>query len=389
MIYLDNASTTIIAPEVIQEMLPYLKDEYGNAGTIHKLGRMAASAIEQARKQAALLFGCSPEHIIFTSGGSESNSLAIKGAINHLSSLNKKHVIIAASEHISVLKSAAYLEKNGFEVTYIQPTGGGHILPKLIERAIRDNTGLVAAMYVNNEVGAVNDILKIGKICDDRRILFHSDCVQAAGCHEIHTAFSTGSISSHKIHGPKGVGALYIKERGQLSPLISGGDNQEFGIRGGTENVAGIVGFGKACEIAFKRIKQDQLMVSTLKQGFVAGITSVFGDLKSAGIHINGHSATEPGKVLNLRVDGVSSETLLLMLDAEGVCVSAGSACHAHEDEPSHVLIAMGLTPQEARSSIRLSFSRYTTKEEVLGAVGIFTSCVSALRQFTNSEVPV
>jgi cysteine desulfurase len=376
MIYLDNASTTMISPEVLQEMLPYMQGDYGNAGTLHQLGRRAAKAVEKAREQVAGLFGCQPENIVFTSGGSESNNLAIKGLKFFMENSNRRHIITSAMEHDSVLKAVVSLEEDDFEVTYLQPSADGLISARSVKNAMRDDTGLVALMYVNNEIGTVNDIVGIGKVCDRKQVIFHTDCVQAVGCHEMNTVFVTGSISSHKLHGPKGVGALYAKNPRAITPLISGGGTQEFGVRGGTENVAGIVGFGKACEIALSNMEQDSVHILSLKRKFFDILNDV------SGIHINGNAATEPGKVLNLRIDGVSSETLMLMLDAEGVCVSASSACRAHESEPSHVLIALGLTPDEARSSVRFSFSKYNTQDEVTEVAKILASCISTLRQY-------
>jgi len=381
MIYLDNASTTRISPVVLDAMLPYLQEEYGNAGTLHQIGRRAAAAVEKSRQQVSSVFGCEPENIIFTSGGTESNNLAIKGARDYFLATGKRHIITTAIEHDSVMKSMRWMQDNGFEVTYINPTDDGVVPPKLIEREIREDTGLVAVMYVNNEVGAVNDIAEIGRVCNEHEILFHSDCVQALGCKKINTHFITGSISSHKIHGAKGVGALYVRQKELLQPIISGGGTQEFGVRGGTENVAGIVGFGVACELAMKNLYDDMVVISTLKQEFASVLASTIGSLKDNGIHINGASITKPGKILNLRIDGVSSETLMLLLDTQGICVSAGSACRAHESEPSHVLIAMGLSPDEARSSIRFSFSKYNTLDEVTEAAQILASSVNILRQ--------
>ena len=358
MIYLDSAATTMIAPEVLEAMMPYLTKEYGNAGTLYKLGRSAAAAIQNARTQVAVLFNCTPEHVMFTSGGSEGNSTVFSGLRKKLLAEGKNHLVVSAIEHDSVLKAAESLTREGFQVTYVQPDSRGFIPVKSIEGAIHQETGLVSVMFVNNESGAINDIATIGGICRQNNILFHADCVQAAGQYQIDVNkcnLDFATVSSHKIHGPKGIGALYARES-SFVPLICGGAEQEFGLRGGTENVAGIVGFGKACVLASRDIKGDLTQVSTIKQKFYM---TLIDELKVLGadngcIHVNGISPVEPSKILNIRADGVDGETLLLMLDANDICVSAGSACRSHEAQPSHVLTAMGLSSEDARSSIRV-----------------------------------
>ena len=381
MIYLDNAATTRIAPEVLEAMMPYLTTEYGNAGTLYSFGRSAADAIQKARAQVATLFGCTPDHVIFTSGGSEGNNTVFKGLRHKFAEQGKKHLIVSAIEHDSVLRAAESLTKDGFYITYIKPGSDGRISPKAVEAAIHEDTGLVSVMFVNNEIGAVNDINEIGRICRQHEVMFHTDCVQAAGQYELSVHKNDAdfaTVSSHKIHGPKGVGAFYVREKDFL-PLVCGGAEQEFGLRGGTENVPGIVGFGAAASIAVERMRDDLISVSTLKQHFYMALLDAFRhlDLPTDCIRVNGHPVIEPGKTLNLRFDSVDAQTLLLMLDANGVCVSAGSACRSHEAEPSHVLTAMGLTPNEARSSVRVSFSKYNTTDEVVCAAQSFASCVA------------
>lgn len=384
MIYLDNAATTKIVPEVLDAMMPYLTDEYGNAGTLYGFGRSAAAAIKNAREQVATLFGCTPDHVIFTSGGSESNNTVFKGLRHQLKESGKTHLVVSAIEHDSVLRAAEMLTKDGFHITYIKPGSDGRISPKAVEAAIHEDTGLVSIMFVNNETGAVNDINEIGRICRQNEVLFHTDCVQAAGqypltVHKNDVDFA--SVSSHKIHGPKGVGALFIREKSIL-PLVCGGAEQEFGLRGGTENVAGIVGFGKAAEIAMSNMHDDMIEVSVMKQKFYMTLMETFREFgRDTGcIHVNGHPVIEPGKTLNLRFDGIDAQTLLLMLDSKGVCVSAGSACRSHEAEPSHVLVAMGISPDEARSSVRVSFSKYNTVDEAGDAAKTVATCVFTLQ---------
>lgn len=366
-------------------MMPYLTEEYGNAGSIYKFGRTANAAIQKARAQVATLFNCQSENVVFTSGGSESNNTVFKGLKHRLLDTGKKHLVVSAIEHDSVLKAAEMLTKDGFYITYVQPDVSGIITARAVESAIQEDTGLVSVMFVNNETGAVNDIKEIGDICRQHNVLFHTDCVQAAGQYVIDVnkcCIDFASVSSHKIHGVKGVGALYIKSP-DILPLVCGGAEQEFGLRGGTENVAGIVGFGKAAQLTVDNLRSDLIQASMMKQRFYMTLRET---LTSIGVefdcvHINGHPVIEPGKILNLRVDGVDAETLLLMLDAKDICISAGSACRSHEAEPSHVLLAMGLSREEARSSVRISFSKYNKAEEVVEAAERVALCIKTLQQ--------
>lgn len=365
-------------------MTPYLTEEYGNAGTVYQLGRRAAAAVQKARKQTAALFGCPAEHIVFTSGGSESNNTVFAGLRERLAAERKKHLVVSAIEHDSVLKAAQALTQYGFTITYLYPESGGVIPPGCVEDAIQKDTGFCSVMYANNETGASNNIRAIGEICKAHSVLFHTDCVQAAGQYPLlmdDDLVDFASVSSHKIHGPKGVGALYAKEK-VFSPLVHGGASQEFGLRGGTENVAGIVGFGQACEDVVENLQSDIEEILRIKQRFY---TALLQNLETNGcdkatVHVNGLLPDAYGKVLNLRIDGVDGETLLLMLDSNGICASAGSACRSHESKPSHVLTAMGLTADEARSSVRVSFSKYNTLDEADKAAEIFANCIASLR---------
>ena len=380
MIYLDNASTTRIDPEVLNAMMPYLTDQYGNPGTIYDLGRQAAEAVQNARVQVADFIGAQPEQIIFTSGGSEANNLALIGLENYLLYFKKHHIVTTDIEHDSLLRAADSLSSDGIDVTYVKPRKEGHVSQMYIAGAIRKDTGLVSVMYANNETGVFNPVKEIGDYCQRTNILFHTDCVQAAGCFDIDVeeiGCDFLSLSSHKIHGPKGVGALYVRDRSLLSPIIHGGEAQEFGLRGGTENVAGIVGFGKACEL----ISESHMnYVEDLRCKFYAELANILSDTNPAlRLHLNGNALSNGGKVLNLRVDGVDGEALLLMLNARGVCVSAGSACRSHESEPSRVLTSMGISGEDARNSIRFSFSRMNTEEEVKKAAEIVANCVDTL----------
>lgn len=391
MIYLDNASTTKMDDQVLDAMMPYLKESYGNAGTLYKLGRRSADAVEKARQQVADFIGASPEQIIFTSGGSEANNLVFQGLKEHLLYTNKTHIITSQIEHDSVLRAVDNLCASNYRLhdTLVPPTPGGYIYVDdwLKEMIVGDKhrTGLVSIMHTNNETGVSNPVSDIGAICRERGVLFHTDCVQAAGCadlnvDELNCDFL--SLSSHKIHGCKGVGALYARDKTLLAPIIYGGREQEFGLRGGTENVAGIVGFGKACEIARQDWEAKAAYIGALRWTLYSAMVA---ELERRGLgaifHLNGdiNLRVDNGKTMNVRFDGIDAETLLFMLDARGVCVSAGSACRSRESEPSYVLRAMDISPEDARNSIRLSVSRMNTPEEVEQAAKIIVDCVEKL----------
>ena len=394
MIYLDNSATTPIHPEVLKAMMPYLKGGYGNAGAVYRIGRESAKAIQKAREQVAQLFNASADQIVFTSGGSEGNNMVFSyGMRCMLEERGKKHVVISQIEHDSVYEAATHMFKpsgkadikDDFYTQFIHTKSDGTVDVKHLEALLDEDEsiGLVSVMYVNNETGAVNPINHIGEICRERGIMFHTDCVQAAGCHAIDTntiGCDFATISGHKIHAPKGIGAIYIKDKTLARSLIYGGANQEFGLRGGTENVAGIVGLGKACDLICSDFGTQRVTVSLLKRLFYGNMISYLKEVNLEDrIHVNGASVGDVGKTLNLRVENIDSETLLLMLDAKGVCISAGSACHSHKSEPSRVLTAMGLSDDEARDSVRISFSSTNTPAEVEEAAAIFSSCIEAL----------
>lgn len=317
---------------------------------------------------------------MFTSGGSEGNNMVFSyGMKCMLEKAGKKHVVISQIEHDSVYESATHMFastgkaniKDDFYTHFIHTKQDGTIDVKHLEELLNtdESIGLVSVMYVNNETGAVNPINHIGEMCKERGILFHTDCVQAAGCHAIDTNLigcDYATISGHKIYAPKGIGAIYVRDKSMARSLIYGGSNQEFGLRGGTENVASIVGLGKACDIICSDFGAQRVTVSLLKRLFYENVIS---GLKEYGIdervHVNGASVGDVGKTLNLRIEDIDSETLLLMLDAKGVCISAGSACHSHKSDPSRVLTSMGLSDDEARDSVRISFSSMNTPVEV------------------------
>lgn len=388
MIYLDNAATTQIAPEVLDAMMPYLTDNFGNAGTLYSLGRKAADAIAHARQQVADMLSCDPEQIIFTSGGTEANNLVFSGLRNYLIESGKKHIITSAIEHDSVLKTIQKMcIKDGFDATYLNTTKRGKILSNRVQASITPHTGVVSVMYVNNEIGSTNPISIIGNICHKNNVLFHTDCVQAVGNKELDVyklSCDFLSVSSHKIHGPKGIGCLYVRDKSLLSPLIHGGVSQEFGLRGGTENVSGIVGFGKACEMVMNNIEINNQKTTKLKALFIQKLLE---SLEYYGIsnilHINGYPPSD-SRIINLRFEKVDAQTLLLLLDTKNICISSGSACQSHNSEPSHVLTGIGLSPDEARESVRISLSSNQSEDEIIFAATTLGVCVSILRQTLN-----
>lgn len=381
MIYLDNAATTQVSPTVLDAMRPYLEAEYGNPGSLHELGGHARDAVIHARSQVAGLFGCDPHRIVFTSGGAEGNSSVFAGVRRHLLDSGRTHIIISAIEHDSVRHAAEALIADGFSVSELGVNSMGKVSVDDLKKLITERTGLVSVMSVNNEVGSTNPTWDIGDLLEDTPILFHTDCVQAAGVFGVDTALikcDYATISSHKIHGPKGVGALYIKKDAPFEPMIHGGTEQECGLRGGTENVPGIVGFGQACEDAVNMLGSDMIHISALKRLF---FDELINDrtIKEC-VSDNADSAHLPGKVLNLKVNGVDAQTLVLYLASMGVCISAGSACRSHELEPSKTLLAIGLTPEEARSSVRFSFSRFNNAAEIAEAAYLTSAAIKDLK---------
>lgn len=386
MIYLDNAASTQIDPRVVEAMMPYLTEQYGNPGSLYKLGRDASAAVEKAREQVARFMGAKPEQIIFTSGATEANNMVFAIARHILEQSGKKHILTSKIEHQSVLKPVKNMEDNfGFRVTYADVPQKLNPFPDaLTDRSLCETVGLMSFMAVNNEIGYSHDVRLIAKVCQKVGALFHTDCVQAAGCRPIdvgNIGCDFATISSHKIHGPKGVGALFIKDKERFEPMIRGGDHQEFGMRGGTENVAGIVGFGKACELAMENLSVEEIdRIERMKSMFIKGFSEQLGEFGLPGEiwELNGcaHRAT---KVLNFYVRGIDAESLILVADNAGVCISAGSACNSRENIPSHVLTAIGLPDDRARSSFRVSVSRMNTENEVYAAGKIVGECVSNL----------
>lgn len=390
-IYLDNAATTKISKGVLDEMMPYLTDNYGNPGTSYRLGREAAKAVALARERVADLICAKPENIIFTSGGSEANSMVFNGVMDYLKRVNKKKIIVSKIEHDSVLNAAKMCMKHEFHIDYLSVNSEGVVNLDEVEKLLSNNdVGLLSLMYVNNELGTINPVKRVGEICKKHGVLFHVDCVQALNSiavdvNDINCDFA--SISSHKINGAKGVGALYVNNMSDLSPLIHGGEAQEYGVRGGTPNVAGIVGFGKACDEALRRLNEGYSKIFTRKFIFFLELMGRIDDNKlKEKIKINGvqdlTSERAIGDILNVHIDGVDGETLLLMLDAEGIYMSSGAACSNLESHPSHVLLAIGKTEEEAMNSVRISFSPYTRVDEICHAARVFADCVRKILDF-------
>ena len=378
MIYLDSAATTPLAKSVFDAMEPWLKDDFYNAGSAYRKGREAKMAVENARRQVARMFNADPQNIIFTSGGSEGNSFAFQDAAARLERSNKKHILVSSVEHDSVLRAAESLTKRGFYIDYLPVSECGSVLFDTVKKAITPETGLISIMYINNETGAINYLEEISQLCRERDILLHTDCVQAAGLWKIdaeRVLFEYATVSAHKFHGPKGVGCVYVRDPEKCSSMIHGGHNQEFGLRGGTENVPGIVGLGEAARIVVDEFEQNQEKVWNYRLLFWSVISDRLGD----SVRVNGQWPAL-SKILNVQVDGIDADTLVLAMDAAGVCISSGSACRSHSLTPSHVLLAMGVAPDIARSSVRISLSAFNSEAEILEAASIFADMVDLLR---------
>lgn len=386
MIYLDNASTTQVDTSVKNLIDKYLYENYGNAGSVHSFGAESKRAVDVARNQIATSLITSQENVIFTSCGSEANTLAIVGLANHLQSLNLNHIITTKYEHHSVLNAMKEMERRGFEVTYLDVPNGLVQFNDFVA-SVRDDTGLVSIMYVNNELGTKNDIKPIYEFCKKREILFHSDCVQAIGTETIELGKTADmvSISGHKIHAPKGVGCLCTLYKDFLSNTIFGGQ-QEFGIRPGTENVASIVAFGQAMQNLSANKEQISTRIDVVSLGFGGRLLQLSEEL-GFKFECNTSTNRNTSKILSLRFSNIDAETLVIMLGERGVCVSAGSACSSHSSELSHALKAIGLTDEQARSTIRVSFSEYNTVTEAHEAAEIVADCVSLLNCIGEEEV--
>jgi cysteine desulfurase len=377
-IYLDNNATTPVFPDVFEAMRPYFAEHFGNASSIHHYGQETRAAVESARELVAALLGAGASEIVFTSGGTESDNLAIAGLARA-----GEHVITSGVEHHAVLHAVKHLEEVGCEVTILPVDGRGLVDPEDVRRALRPNTRLISIMLANNETGVLQPVEEIGKMAAEAGILFHTDAVQAAGkisidvnrigCHAL-------SISGHKMHAPLGIGALYVRKGTKLQPLFHGG-RHERSRRAGTENVPGIVALGKAAELAKKALdRRDDRSLGALRDKLECGILA---HVQEA--NVNGEGARRVPNTTNIRFHHVEGESLVIALDLKGLAVSTGAACSSGAIEPSHVLIAMGLRPDQARASIRFSLGKQTTEEDIDFALAVVPETVARLRAISPS----
>jgi Cysteine sulfinate desulfinase/cysteine desulfurase and related enzymes len=375
-VYLDNNATTPVLPEVLEAMSPYFAEHFGNASSIHHHGQETRAAVERARESVAALLGCRPAEIVFTSGGTEADNLAIFGLARP-----GDHVITSSVEHHAVLNSCKHLEERGIEVTYLPVDGRGLVSPDDLLRAIRSNTKLTTIIMANNETGVLQPVDEIGKICSEADVYFHTDAVQAAskvpikvkeiGCDLL-------SISGHKIHAPQGVGALYVRKGTTLEPMLYGGSHER-ARRAGTENVPGIVGLGKAAELAVKGFENgEDIRVAKLRDRLEQ---TIMGQAESAGV--NGAGAARVPNTSNIYFDYIEGEALVITLDLKGLAVSTGAACSSGAIEPSHVLTAMGLRPDRARASLRFSLGKQNTEEDIDFAIQLIPASVIRLRELS------
>jgi len=381
-VYMDYAATTPVDKEVIDEMIPYFDKYYGNASSIHSFGRDAFDAGEESREQIAGLLSANADEIIFTSGGTESDNLAIKG----VAYLNKKkgdsngyHIITSEIEHPAVLETCKYLEKQGFNVKYLPVDKYGLIKTKDLEDAISKNTLLITIIFANNEIGTIEPMEEIGKIAKKHDVIFHTDAVQAVGKVPIDVKklnIDLLSLSSHKIYGPKGVGALYIRKGVKLQTIAHGGGHEK-GLRSSTHNTPGIVGLGKACELGMNRLKKDAAHMKNLRDVLIKEI------LKAEESYLNGHPEKRLVNNAHFRFTAIEGESLNLMLDDKGIAGATGSACSSKKLQASHVLLAIGLKPEEAHGSLRLSLGRMSTKEDVSYVTEILPEVVNNLRKMS------
>jgi len=378
--YLDNSATTPVDKRVLKEMLPYFSEKFGNPSSMHTKGLEAKQAVETARKRIAKIIGAEEKEIIFTSGGTESVNLAIKGIA--LSNMEKgNHIITTKIEHHAVLEACKYLQEfEGFEVTYVDVQKNGIVDPKEIEKAVKKNTILITVMYANNEIGAIQPLREISQIAKKNKIIFHTDACQA-GCYLDLNVKNLGvdlmTLNGSKIYGPKGIGCLYVRKDVVLIPLLHGGE-QEFGVRSGTENVPSIVGFAKALEIAQKMREKESKRLIKLRDHLSKELVK-----KIPHSQINGDMEKRLPNNVNISIYGVEGESMLLHLDSKGICASTGSACSSHSLEPSHVIMALGLPIEASHGSLRFSLGRFTAKKDVYKVIKELPKIVKILREIS------
>ncbi len=374
MIYLDHSATTPVDPRVFEAMKPFLTEQFGNPSSVYRAGQDVRWAVEDAREKIAGLLGAKPREIIFTSGGTESDNTSIKGvALNR----GNGHIVTSRIEHPAVLKVVGWLEKQGFEATYLPVGSDGLVDPDGVRKSIRDDTIIVSIMHANNEVGTIQPIEEIAAIAHERGVVFHTDAVQTFGKMPVDVekmGIDLLSLSAHKIYGPKGTGVLYIRKGTKLDPCVHGG-HQEWGKRGGTENVAGIVGLGKAAEIAMMEMASDEKRIRGLRDRLETGLAGKITDTL-----LNGHREKRLYSLTSICVKFVEGEAMLLRLDHEGVAASSGSACTSGSLEPSHVLLAMGLPAEIAHGSLRFSLGKANTEQDIDKVIEVLPPIVEKLR---------
>jgi cysteine desulfurase len=384
-VYLDHAATTPAHPEVIKEMRPYFEQKFGNPSSLHSFGRETKAAIERAREQVVGLIGGSVEEIIFTSGGTESNNFALHG-VAYANEEKGNHIITSRIEHHAMLEPCKFLEGRGFKVTYLPVDKYGLVEPEEVRKAITEKTILVSVMHANNEIGTIEPIEELAKVIAGARdrgakgLYFHTDAVQTVGQIEVNVdklGVDLLSLSGHKFYGPKGVGALYVRKGTRMVPFLRGGE-QERNRRASTENVPGIVGLGKACELAKNELPFRIKHLTSLRDKLIQGITDRIPD-----VMLNGHPDKRLPKNVDITVRGIEGESMLLNLDLEGVAVSTGSACSSGTTEPSHVLMAIGLSHELAHGSLRFTLGRLTTEDDINYVLGVFPGIVEKLRKMS------
>ncbi len=361
IVYADNSATTNISDEVFEAMLPYLKDQYGNASSIYKLGRDAQKAIEESRAKVAKALNADPKEIFFTSCGTESDNWAIRGVCEKLKAKGKNHIVTSVFEHHAILHTCQYMERQGYEVTYVPVGDKGLVNVEDVKNAITDKTAIVSIMYANNEIGTIQPIEEIAKVCHEKGVIFHTDAVQAVGNVEIDVkkqGIDMLSLSGHKIHAQKGIGAIYIK-RGLVLPNLIYGGGQERGKRPGTENTAAIVGLGRAMEVAVQGIAEKNERVTKMRNRLIDGLLTI------PNTRLNGDREKRLAGNCNISFEGVEGESLLLKLDEHGIMASSGSACTSGSLDPSHVLLSLGLKHEVAHGSLRLSINNQNTEEDI------------------------
>ena len=379
-IYADNAATTALSPMVLEKMMPYLTKVYGNPSSLYGIGQEAKNAVETARQNIAKNLGAkSANEIYFTSGGSESDNWALKGICQRLKAKGKKHIITSKFEHHAILHTCKALEKEGFEVTYLDVYEDGIVKPEDVANAIREDTAIVSIMYANNEIGTIQPIAEIGKICREKKVLFHTDAVQAAGYVKINVEeqnIDLLSMTAHKIHGPKGCGLLYIRKGILINNLIEGGA-QERNKRAGTENIAGIVGLDAALQHAVDTIDERTERLKVLRDKLIDGL------LEIPKSRLNGSREKRLPNNVNMCFEGIEGESLLLRLEMNGISASSGSACTSGSLDPSHVLLALGLPHEVAHGSTRMTFDESTTEEDIDYILEVVPKIVKLLRDMS------